>query len=58
MIGRPPVELGADQVSATWFAPGTADNSVGGFGAVAGIAESAFEGTLVPFALVAVTVKE
>ena len=60
MIGEPPLEAGAVQVSVTWALPRVAAVRVGAPGAVAaaaGVAESAFEAGPVPTALVAVTVK-
>ena len=58
MIAEPPFEPGAVQVSVACALPAAAVVRLGAPGAVAGIAESAFEGLLVPTAFVAVTVKE
>ena len=62
MIGEPPFDAGAAQLSATWPLPRVADNRLGAPGAVAapvGVADSEFDGKLVrPPLLVAVTVKE
>ena len=52
------MDAGAVQPRVTLLVPGCAELSVGALGAVAGIAESAFEGRLVPTAFVAVTVNE
>ena len=64
MIGEPPFDAGAAQLSATWPLPRVADNRLGEPGTVApppaaGVADSAFEGKLMNEPLfVAVTVKE
>ena len=58
VIAAPPFETGAVNETTAWALPGTADGEVGASGVVAGVtAAVADDATLVPAALVAVTVK-
>jgi hypothetical protein len=58
VIGLPPFEEGADQDRATCPFPGVAVFRVGAPGTVRGVADTVFDGALVPAAFVAVTLNE
>ena len=58
MIVLPPLDAGADQATVTCPFPGVAVFRVGAPGTARGVADSVFEGELVPAAFVAVTLNE